>query len=133
MPVIPAKKTETTKIEKVAVTPELRKIWLRVRSSWNLSLPAFSNTLSSLSDAEAGLLYGLVRHSLFKGSHVEILRAHPELRSIVKTDDDRICMHDIYETLSWRLGKSETPPPDVKLATNVRSRLGRGMPVFDHW
>ena len=107
----------------VDVTPKLRRIWLRVRKAYNLDLTAFSNTLSFLTDEEANMLYDMVRHALFKGSVAEILREHPELRELVRTDDDRLCMYDIYEYLSWRLGKSEPMPEDRKVITRFRKAV----------
>ena len=119
--------------EKIVITDELRGIWLKVRRSWNMSHTAFSNTVSLLSDKKAEQLYGLVRHSLFKGSYVEILREHPELREILRSDDDRICMHDIYEVLSWRLRKSEKMPKDIETTMRVKGRIGRDAIKPSYW
>jgi len=122
------KKKEGKKPEKTVITPELRRIWLRVRSAWNISLEAFSNTLSLLNDKQAAMLYNLVKKGLFKDFYSEILREHPELRDIVKSDDDRLCMIDIYQELSWRLDKSEPLPPDVKVTQGMKGRIGRDVP-----
>ena len=116
--------------EKIIITPQIRRNWLQIRSAWNISHAAFSNTLSSLSTINANLLYNIVKLSLFKGSYVDILREHSELKEIIKTDDDRLCMHDIYEVLSWRLNKTEKPPADVKLSAAVKSGIGRGVTSF---
>lgn len=129
-PEVPPKKEAP---KKIAVTVELRRIWYRVRKAWDISLDAFGNTLTLLSDKEAEQLYELVRHSLFKGSYVEIIREHPELREIVRSDDDRICMHDIYEALSWRLGKSEALPKDVAVTMKMKGRIGRDATGPSYW
>jgi len=119
--------------KEIVITDDLRRIWIRVRRSWNLSHTAFSNALSLLSNKEAEQLYELVRHSLFKGSYVEIIREHPELRKIVRSDDDRICMHDIYEVLAWRLGKSEPLPKDVAVTTKMKGGIGRDATRPSYW
>lgn len=113
--------------KKIVLTPELRRIWLNVRNAWNMNLTAFSNSVSALDQKQAEALYELVRVSLFKGSHAEILRNHPELRPILRSDEDRLCMHDIYEKLSWKLGKKEPEPPELSLARKMKSRIGRGV------
>ncbi len=122
----PAKPAEKAK---VTVTPKLMRLWLTIRKTYNLSHAAFSNTLSLLSEEEANMLYDLVKHALYKGSVAEILREHPELKPIVKTDDDRLCMHDIYEHLSWRLGRKEPMPSGRKVIADFRQAVtGRIMP-----
>jgi hypothetical protein len=105
---------------KLEVTPKLRKIWFSIRHSYDISLEAFSNSLSLLSDEEANMLYELVRLALYMGSPAEILRAHPQMKEFIRTDDDRLCMHDIYEHLSWRLGRSEPMPKDRQLISKFR-------------
>lgn len=127
-----AKKTGAKKQEKVAVTQELRRIWWKVRNSWNVSFEAFTNTLSMLTTKQAELLYGVVKHSLFKESYVQMLREHPELRELVKSDDDRLCMHDVYEAISWRLGRQEKLPSDVEVKIRMKGSIGRGAPVFSY-
>jgi hypothetical protein len=111
---------QETSAQKLEPSPKLRKIWFNVRRSYNISLEAFSNSLSQLSDEEANLLYGLVRLAVYKGNPAEIIRAHPQMREFVKTDDDRLCMHDIYEHLSWRLGRSEPMPKDRQIISKFR-------------
>ncbi len=122
----------TAKPEKVAVTPELRRLWLRIRNAWAASYGQFTYSLSSLDDKQAGLMYDLVKHSLYRNFFPEILRDHPELREFLKTDDDRLCMHDIYEVVSWRLGRSEPPPPDKELAERMKGGIGRKAPDLDY-
>lgn len=119
----PAAKPAEKKPGKIVVTSQLRRLWFRVRRTYDISLEAFSNALASLSDEEAEMLYELVRHSLFKGNVAQILREHPEMREFVKTDDDRICMHDIYEHLSWRLGKKEPIPQERAIITRFRKAV----------
>lgn len=113
---------------KIEITPELRRIWIRARRAWVTSYQAFSYSLSTLDARQSGLLYEVVRHSLFKNSHAEILRTRPELREFLQTDDDRLCMHDIYEVLSWRLNRREKPPQDVRLSMNMKGTIGRESP-----
>lgn len=111
--------------KKIEITNRLRRTWWRLRKAWNLTMKAFSGTMSRLTDAEAEELYEVVRHSLFKDSYVEILRARPELKELVKSDDDRLFMHDVYEVLSWRLKKKEPYPKDVDMIIRMKGRIGR--------
>ena len=124
---------EEEKPKKIEVTSGLRRIWFRVRNAWNMSFDAFSNALTLLTDKEAEQLYEVVRHALFKGSYVEIIREHPELRELVKSDDDRIFMYDVYEKLSWRLGKSEKYPKDIAVRIKMKGRIGRDATAPDYW
>jgi hypothetical protein len=117
---------------KVVVTNDLRRIWLRIRRMWNLNLTAFANALTVLNEKESNMLYDLVRHSLFKGSYVEILQEHPELRDFLKSDEDRLCMHDIYEKLSWRLGRREPLPKDVEVKEKMKGRVGRESGAYEY-
>jgi hypothetical protein len=119
--------------KKIEITPELRRIWFRARNAWNMSLDAFSNALTLLTDKQAGQLYDVVRHSLFKDSYVEILREHPELHELVRNDEDRLFMHDVYEKLSWRLGKSEPLPKDVETAMKMKGGIGRAATRTSYW
>ena len=125
---VEAKKAEAKKPAKVVITPELRRIWFKVRDSWNRSLEAFSSIVSLLTPKEAEQLYDIVKLSLFKDSYAQMLQEHPGLKEIVKTDDDRLCMHDIYENISWRLGKSEKLPKDIATKLGMKGRIGRGLP-----
>ncbi|MBI5046750.1 hypothetical protein HZC07_03390 [Candidatus Micrarchaeota archaeon] len=122
--------TEETKKSGILISPQIRRVWLKVRNSWNISHAAFSNTLSSISEPEANLLYDIVKLSLYKGSYAEILHEHKELKELLQSDEDRLCMHDIYEVLSWRLNKSEKLPGDLKLSLATKTGIGRGMPNF---
>lgn len=115
---------------KIVITPELRKIWFRIRNAWNLNLTAFANSISSLTQMQSEALYDIVKVSLYKGSYAEILREHPELKVLILSDEDRLLMHDIYENLSWKLGRKEPEPADVRLARRMKSRIGRQMPDF---
>ncbi len=113
-------KPEAKPAQKLLVTAQLRRIWLRVRNAYSMSSGAFSNALSLLSDDEADLLYNLVRFSLYKEGPAQMIKEHPEMREFVKTNVDRLCMHDIYEILSWRLGRREPMPKDRAIVTKFR-------------
>lgn len=76
---------------------------------------------------QSEMLYDVVKHSLYKESYVEILHELPELRELVKSDEDRFFMHDIYAILSRRLGKSEPPPKTERGALAFRGRIGRAV------
>ncbi|MFH0884185.1 MAG: hypothetical protein V1861_00565 [Candidatus Micrarchaeota archaeon] len=109
--------------DKLIITPELRRIWVRVRQSWVTSHAAFSYGLSMLNKKQCELLYDLVRRALFRNSAGDVLKAHPEIREFMRSDDDRMCMLDVYEALSWKLDRREDPPADVKLAKNFKGMM----------
>ena len=117
--------------ERVVITNETKRIWLKVRKAWSWNYEAFNSTVGLLNDKEANMLYDVVKHSLFKDSYVEIIRKQPELKEVVKTDDDRLCMHDVYEILSWKLGRKEELPKDKKLSEAIKGRIGRDMPILE--
>jgi len=118
---------EVPEKNKITITPSLRKSWLRIRNGWATSNDAFSGALSMLTKKDSEELYGMVKVALFKASNSEIVREHPELRVLVKSDDDRFCMHDIYEFLSWKLGKSEPLPKGVRLTQGLRGSISAGL------
>jgi len=119
------KETKPKKSKKIVVDNKLRRIWWKLRKAYNMNYDAFVNTLYTLTDDEANFLYDIVVVSLFKGSYAEILQEHPGLRELVKSDDDRLFMHDIYEHLSWRLGRKEEFPEDIKLKFAMKGKIGR--------
>ncbi|MFH0737043.1 MAG: hypothetical protein V1827_01105 [Candidatus Micrarchaeota archaeon] len=125
-----AKAKERAVDEKVKITPELTRLWITIRQAWGRNLASFSSVMAGLDDKQAEMLYGVVRLSLYKNSYVEIIMAHPELRPFLKSDDDRFCMHDMYQRLSWRLNKREELPPGFKLAQSTKARIGRDMPDY---
>jgi len=130
---LPAKKIKgkdqkPSKEKPFSLTEPLRRIWIRVRQAYNASPEAFAYSLSSLNAEEANSLYDLVKHALFKGSIGEIVQGTPALRPIIRSEDDRMCMIDIYEVLSWRLDRREPLPEDRRLAQAMRSGIGREMP-----
>ena len=116
--------------DKIKVTNELRKNWLMLKKAWLMNLSAFSNQLSLVPDKQAEQLYDVVRHSVYKDSYVDILREHPELKELVKNDDDRFFMHDMYESLSWRLGKREKPPKERQVYERMKGGIGREAPSY---
>jgi len=130
----PVKKPKETssapkKSDKVNVTPALRRMWIGLRKSYNISYGAFSNALSALSDEQANQVYDFVITALFKDNVAQILSKHPELKGLIRTDDDRICMHDIYENLSWRLGRREELPKEKGMIVRFRkSNYGKIIP-----
>ncbi|MBU0532627.1 hypothetical protein KKB44_03985 [Candidatus Micrarchaeota archaeon] len=126
-----AKKTIEETPKKTTITNEVRRIWLKVRKSWNVSHAAFSNTVSFLSEKEANTLYDIVKLGLYKDSYAHILHEHPELKEIVKSDDDRLCMYDIYEVLSWRLRRKEKMPKNKEIIMRMKGRIGREVPIFE--
>lgn len=124
------KPKEVKKPEKIVITPSVKRSWLKIRRAWVLSHEAFTSTISYLSNKEANELYDVIKHSLFKNSYADMLREHPELREIVRSDDDRLCMHDIYEILSWRLGRREELPKSVQTKMKMQGRIGRNVPSY---
>ncbi|MBU0527815.1 hypothetical protein KKE92_05000 [Candidatus Micrarchaeota archaeon] len=128
----PVKKTALPapkKSDKVNVTPALRRLWIGLRKSYNLNYTAFSNALSALNDEQANQIYDFVITALFMDNIAEILSKHPELKDLIRTDDDRICMHDIYENLSWKLGRKETIPKEKGMIIRFRqSNFGKITP-----
>lgn len=116
--------------KKIAITASLRKNWLLLKAAWLMNQGAFSSRLSLVPDKEADELYEVARHSLYKDSYVRILREHPELKELVKTDDDRLFMYNLYDILSWRLGKSEPPPKEQRPAARIKGSIGRESTIF---
>jgi hypothetical protein len=123
-----ASKAPEAKKQKVNVTPEIRKMWIMIRQAWNTSPEAFTGTMTMLSSRQADSLYDVVKLALFKSSYAEILHEHPELRELVKGDNDRLCMHDVYEVLSSRLGRTEPFPPYIQLQMRLKGGIGRSNP-----
>ena len=111
---------EPAKPKRVDVSPELRRIWLGVRRAYNLSYDAFYNSLSSLRGEEADMLYALSVAALYKGNVAQILSEHPELRGMIHTDEDRLCLHDCYQYLSAKLGRSEPLPKERAVMARFR-------------
>lgn len=109
----------------IVVSEELRRVWIRIRKSWSINRIAFTNSLSSLTDAQANELYSIIAVILYKNSYVEIIRENKEFGKIIKNDGDRICMYDIYEVLSWRLNKKVSLPKKVELKMRVGASIGR--------
>ncbi len=107
----------------------MMKIWFRIRRAWDINKIVFRETLAMLSDKQANELYDIVKYSLYTNSYAEIVIKHPELKVLLKNDDDRFCMHDIYEYLSWRLGRQEPSPPYSRPAERMRLLRGE-LPEF---
>lgn len=115
----------------VEITPEIRRLWVRIRQAWVVSYNAFNHAVAVLDRRQANLMYDVVKHSLFKNSHAEILREHPELKELIHTDDDRLCMHDVYERLSYYLDRYEKPPPDRRVLRGMKGNIGREVPDLE--
>lgn len=121
-------KSKKTGSEKVVITPEIKRIWIRLRQAWLRTDTAFSNSISMLDDKQANAMYDIVKHSLFTTSYIEIIRKHPELHDLIKSDEDRWCMKEIYDVLSWRLGREEPLPEDLRLQAAMRPGMSRFIP-----
>ena len=115
----------------IEITAEIRRLWIRMRQAWVISYDAFNHSVAILDDRQANLMYDVVKHSLFKDSYAEVLRGHPELKELLRTDDDRLCMHDIYERLSYRLNRYEKLPADKMVYQAMKGRIGRNMPDLE--
>ena len=100
-------------------------LWIRLRKWWETNPTAFGNGLSSLTKEQDEMMYEFAKKALFRNSVAEILKAHPELKELIRVDDDRMCMYDLYEHLSWKLNKREEPPEDVKIIGRTRRPIGR--------
>ncbi len=124
---VPDKSATTAKPApaKAVITPDVRKNWLRIRSAWNLGEEAFTGTLSLMDNKQANALYDVVKFALFKDSYAQIVREHPEMRPLVQTDDDRLCMCDVYEALSNRLDRREPFPSYVAMKMKLKGGSGR--------
>ncbi|MEW6749285.1 MAG: hypothetical protein AB1295_06280 [Candidatus Micrarchaeota archaeon] len=127
----PAPQNPEPKSGPVEITPEIRRLWIRMRQAWVVSYAAFNHSVSMLDDRQANLIYDVIKHSLFKDNHAQILREHPEMRPLLQTDDDRLCMHDIYERLSFRLNRHEEPPPDRRAYSGMKGTIGRNVPDLE--
>ena len=124
----PAKKTSSKKAsneskQKIEITTKVRRVWLKVRKAYVRSFAAFASSLSMLSNDEAETLYDIVKNTVYKSGYAEVLHEHPELREILKSEEDFLVMLDIYENLSWRLKKSVPPPNDLKIQSSLRKKL----------
>jgi hypothetical protein len=131
---ITQEKKQEKKPEKEApavITPEIRRIWITIRRMWNLGFAPFSKSISALNDKQSGALYDVIRLSLYNDSYVEVLRKHPELKPLLLSDEDRLCMYDIYGVLSWRLNRREEPPKDRRLLLDFKGSIGRNTPSLD--
>ncbi|MBI5046550.1 hypothetical protein HZC07_02350 [Candidatus Micrarchaeota archaeon] len=109
--------------EKVVLTSETVKQWFLIKAAVQRGPIALSNFLSTLTRTQNEILYSIVKHSLYVKDYVEIIRKHPELKVLVKTDEDRLIMHDIYEIVSWKLNKYEPPPKEELAAARIRHDL----------
>lgn len=89
-----------------------------------MNVTAFSNAVSSMDRAQSERMYDIVKLALFL-SFSEIRMRHPELKPILQTEDDRLCMYQIYEILSWKLGKKEAEPKDVQMVEKFKGGIGR--------
>ncbi|MDD5172125.1 MAG: hypothetical protein PHF60_03760 [Candidatus ainarchaeum sp.] len=114
--------------EKITITNDVRKTWIRVRAAWGRSFEVFTGTMSLLDKKQSEGLYDLVKHSLFKSTFAEIVQDYPQLKEFVKGEDDRLCMYDIYEVLSWKLGKSEPIPKEIQAREAMKGGIGRIVP-----
>lgn len=122
----PSQETQPSGSKKLVITPSLRKNWLKIRQAYSISLDSFTNTLSSMNGKEANELYDMVKLALFKGSIGEIVSASPELRIFMRQEDDRLCMIESYEYLSWKLGREEPFPKGERIKVHLRrSILGK--------
>lgn len=111
---------------------EARVAWLRVRFAWARGRDAFLSAMTGLTKKEMAQLYDVVCHSLYKESYVQILRENPALKDFLKSDEDRLCMHDIYGILSVRLHRHE-PLPEIEKATlAMKGGIGRDVPRFGY-
>ncbi len=96
--------------EGLVITPRLKRNWLMIRKAYNVSLEAFGANISRLSEDEANEMYELIRHALYKDNIAQIIQEEPKMREFLRNEDDRLCMYEIYENLSWKLGKREKAP-----------------------
>jgi hypothetical protein len=112
------------------ITLEIRRMWFPIRRAWSMNTTAFSNSVSQVGDKQAEKLYDIVKLALYR-SYGEILQKYPELKAIIFSEDDRLCMYQIYEILSWRLGKKEPEPNDVRLVEKLRGGIGRASPYIE--
>ena len=124
-----AKASAPAQPQRAVITNEVRRDWLRVRQAWNMGEESFTGTLGLLNDKQANALYDVVRFSLFKDNPAEIFRTNPEMRALILNDDDRLCMHDIYEALSRRLDRREPLPAFV--AMKIRTKGGFAREIND--
>lgn len=124
------KEAKGTPKKPAAISPQTRRAWLNLRRAWVTSFQAFSYALSQLDTRQSEAMYDMVKKALFKDSYAQIVQQHPELREFVRSDEDRICMIEIYEVLSWRLNRSEKPPPDRLAYRGMKGRIGRNVPEF---
>ena len=112
---------------------EVWATWLRVRGAWGRGKESFDSLMATLSGKQNEQLYDIVRYALYKDSYVQVLREKPELKQFLKSDEDRMCMIDIYEILSYRLRRSEPPPKIRSGAFAMRGdRIGRAAPTFGY-
>jgi hypothetical protein len=107
--------------------------WLRVRAAWGRGRDTFISTMSQLGQKQNEQLYDIVKCAVYKDSYVQVLRAKPELKDFLKSDEDRFCMMDVYEILSYKLGRREPPPKTEKGALAMKGdRIGRDAPMFGY-
>ena len=59
--------------------------------------------------------------------------ARPELKQFLKNDEDRLCMMDVYDILSYKLRRHEPTPKTEKGALAMKGdRIGRDAPIFGY-
>lgn len=132
MPGKPSRKPTTSSSTPAGfiISPLLRTDWLRTRQLWLSNRSGFEFFISSLPDVRANILYDLAKLALFQDNFAQILRRYPSLHSLIKNEQDRLCMLDSYMLLSIKLNRCEKAPRDMRLIMNTKSSIGRGVPDF---
>ena len=112
---------------------ELWAAWLRVRAAWGKGRDVFMSTMSLLGQKQNEQLYDIVKYAIYKDNYVQALRARPELKQFLKNDEDRLCMMDVYDILSYKLRRHEPTPKTEKGALAMKGdRIGRDAPIFGY-
>jgi len=120
---IPAKSDEQP-LPRLILDERLRRNWIRVRQAWGIDAIHFSAALSGLSDTDGLMLLSLVSLALYHDTSAAALSASPQLKGFLRSEDDRFCMIDAYENLSWRF-RVKVPPPSFRaLSAGLKARMG---------
>ncbi len=99
------------------------KFWLRIRKAYSISKDAFLKEILSLNEEEMNILYELSKKTLYKNFISEIIAEYPELKEYLHNETDLLCMYDLYDYLSWKLGKEEPPPEYKKVILEFRKAV----------
>lgn len=110
---------------KAAVSETLKRNWLRIKAASIRNIAAFNSTISMINKKDTEELYSIAKFAAYNTDYARLVFQNPQLRELIKNQEDAFTLNLVYQALSFKLNKREPIPAVNRIYAGFAGGIGR--------